>query len=360
MNLQARIQQLLDDAVRDERETGIQVAAYFHGKQVVDAWAGVANRETGQPVSGDTLFPVFSTTKGIAATIAHRLAERGCFGYDDPVCKYWPEFARHGKDGVTIRHALCHATGVPHLPAEMSLEELHDWPSACAAVASLKPLYPPGTKLEYHPVSFSWVLCEVLCRVARRTFPQLVDEEIHAPLGLRDLYVGLPDELSGRVAVLYMPQPDRFQANAAGVCTIPACMQPLHEWMNSPAAQRACLPSSNGIMSARAIAAHYAALLPGGRLLKPPTLAEAARLQNPMGVPEDQLAGRFALGYQVGGGDSPFGKRASAFGHGGYGGSIGFADPEAQFAMGLTKNLYGKRAAHGEIILAVRQGLGLA
>lgn len=360
MSLQAGIQRLLDEAVCAGRETGIQVAVYHQGQRVVDAWAGVANRETGQPVSGDTLFPVFSTTKGIAATIAHRLAERGCFAYDDPICKYWPEFARHGKDGVTIRHALCHATGVPHVAADLTLDDLYDWARACAATADLKLLYPPGTKIEYHPVSFSWILCEVLCRVARRTFPQLVDEEIRAPLGLRDLYVGLPDELSGRVAVLYMPHPDRFQANAEGICTIPACMQPLHEWMNSPAAQCACLPSSNGIMSARAIAEHYAALLPGGSLLKPGSLAEVTRLQNPMGLPEDQLAGRFALGYQLGGGESPFGQRASAFGHGGYGGSIGFADPDAQFAMGLTKNLYSKSSAHGEIILAVRQGLGLA
>lgn len=361
--LQAKTQALLDRVVAEGRETGVQVAAYHRGRLVVDAWAGVAHRETRQPVDGTTLFPVFSTTKGIAATIAHRLAERGVVSYDDPVAKHWPAFAQAGKDGITLRHALNHSSGMPHLDANISPEVLHDWEAACASYAALAPLYPAGSKIEYHAVTFSWIVGEVLCRAAKATFGELLAAEVCEPLGLKDLFVGLPPEEDARVALLYSEATQPFSPNAQGVYTIPHCMYPLHEWMNSIGARRSCLPSSNGIASARDIAKHYAALLPGGlggvELLRPETVKIASELQNPMGVPEEKLSSRFGLGYQIGGKDGMLGKRASSFGHGGYGGSVGYADPVHGFAIGLTKNYYGKAPAQVEIVNAVRETLGI-
>src|ERR1700722_7432593 len=95
--LQDTIQNLSNTLVAEGMERGVQVAAYIDGELVVDAWAGVADVRTGVPVDGDTLFPAFSTTKGIMATVMHLLAERGQIDYDAPVAKYWPEFAANGK-----------------------------------------------------------------------------------------------------------------------------------------------------------------------------------------------------------------------------------------------------------------------
>jgi CubicO group peptidase (beta-lactamase class C family) len=74
---QSHIQSFLDDQIASGKETGLQVAAYHKGRLVVDAWAGVADSETGRKVDGDTLFVVFSVTKGITVTVIHMLAERG-------------------------------------------------------------------------------------------------------------------------------------------------------------------------------------------------------------------------------------------------------------------------------------------
>jgi len=73
-NLQDTIQNLLINLVAEGKERGAQVAVYQNGKLVVDAWAGIADVRTGAPVDGDTLFPVYSTTKGILATVIHLLA----------------------------------------------------------------------------------------------------------------------------------------------------------------------------------------------------------------------------------------------------------------------------------------------
>ncbi|MGD9895126.1 MAG: serine hydrolase domain-containing protein, partial [Dehalococcoidia bacterium] len=104
----AAVQALLDELVADGTELGLQAVVYRNGEVVIDAAAGIADRESGRPVDGDTLFTVFSVSKGVTATCIHLLAERGRLSYDDPIARYWPAFAAEGKGQVTIRDALTH------------------------------------------------------------------------------------------------------------------------------------------------------------------------------------------------------------------------------------------------------------
>src|SRR5688500_14636751 len=95
-----RVQARLEELVRAGTEVGLQVAAYVDGELALDAWAGLADRASGRPVDGETLFTVFSATKGVAATAVHMLADRGRLEYDAPVARYWPEFAQNGKGAI--------------------------------------------------------------------------------------------------------------------------------------------------------------------------------------------------------------------------------------------------------------------
>src|SRR5688572_21274411 len=61
----SRVKSRLDELVREGTELGVQVAAYVDGELVLDVWAGVADEATGRPVDGETLFTVFSATKGV-------------------------------------------------------------------------------------------------------------------------------------------------------------------------------------------------------------------------------------------------------------------------------------------------------
>jgi CubicO group peptidase (beta-lactamase class C family) len=71
---------------------GAAVAVYHHGRLVVDMWGGVRTLD-GDPWERDTLTMCWSTTRGVVATCAHVLADRGELDYDEPVAAYWPEFA---------------------------------------------------------------------------------------------------------------------------------------------------------------------------------------------------------------------------------------------------------------------------
>ena len=162
----AAVQQVLDRLVSEGVEMGVQVAAYFGGDLIVDAWAGSADAAVGHAVDGDTLFNVFSVTKAVTATALHVQAERGLVEYDQPVARYWPEYAANGKEMVTVRDALSHCTGTPQMPPGVTPEGICDWDAMAAGIAALAPCYPVGQPA-YQAVSFGWVIGEIV----RRTDP---------------------------------------------------------------------------------------------------------------------------------------------------------------------------------------------
>jgi CubicO group peptidase (beta-lactamase class C family) len=341
--LQENIQSLLDQIVGEDSERGLQVAVYHRSQLVANCFAGATDSSGRTRVDEKTLFPVFSTTKGIAATLVHLLVERGKISYETPIADVWPEFAAHGKGGITLRHALNHTSGSPNMPLGIGHADLGDWDKMCAAIADLTPISPPGYEVAYHAITYGWILGEAARRVDGRSFGDLLRDEICAPLDLTDeLFVGIPDDVEPRVAVLEArvneAEMERLRADPSPQA-IPALVQPLHAWMNRPDARRACIPASNGIMTAHAVAKHYAALLPGGvdgiELLSPKRIALATEPQRPGNAKQDDPPPKHRLGYSMDTSLFP-----AAFGHGGAGGSLGFAEPASGLAFGFTRNRF--------------------
>jgi CubicO group peptidase (beta-lactamase class C family) len=362
-SVQDKITLLLRQLVAEDRERGIQVAVYHRGKLVVDTWAGVADATTGQPVGGESLFPVFSVGKGMTATVVHRLVERGALDYETRLATVWPEFGVRGKENITLRHVLDHTAGLPQMPTGIGHREVCDWDAMCRALEGLSPLWPPGSHVSYHAMTFGWLVGEVARRVDGRSFPQLLHDEVCRPLGIETMFMGIPDAVEPRVARLDFIGSEACDPNAEVPDAIPAWVWPLTGWMNRPDVRRACVPASNGIMNARAIARHYAALIPGGvdgvELLPPARVRAATQWRDLSRVAGSAPTNRFALGYGIGGNSALYGPRSSVFGHGGYGGAAGFADPECELAVGVTKNLLGTGDPSPQIVTEVRRALGL-
>src|SRR5262245_1107067 len=84
------------------REIGASFAASVEGKPVVDLWAGSADAAGARPWEKDSIACVFSTTKATVALSCAMLVDRGLLEYEQPVAKYWPEFAQNGKDKITV------------------------------------------------------------------------------------------------------------------------------------------------------------------------------------------------------------------------------------------------------------------
>ncbi len=341
-NPQQTIQALLDRLCAEGLERGIQVAAYHDGKMIVNAWSGIADAITGARVDPDTLFPVFSVTKGLAATIVHQLVERGLLNYDMRIAEVWPEFGCNGKAGMTLEQILRHTAGVTKLPAGTTIMELSDWGAICGIIAGLPAEWEPGTRYAYHGLTCGWILGEVVRRVDGRNFSQLVQEEICTPLGIDTIYVGLPANCTKQVAWLEYPEAEILPDDGTPQ-VVPFSMQPLYAWMNRSEGRQACVPAGNGIMNAGALARHYAALLPGGidgvELLSPTRVDRAATFGEPPVGDEIRPKG-WGLGYLLGEPGEFMGDTPAAFGVGGHGGAIGFADRSRKLAVGMARNLF--------------------
>ncbi len=343
---QAAVQAVLDEYVATGGETGLQVAAYLDGRQVVDAWAGVADPATGRPYDGETLTTVFSVTKGVAVTAVHLLAERGLIAYDRPVASYWPAFGVNGKAEITVAQALSHQGGIPQMPAGIGPADLVDWDRVVAAVAAQPPLWEPGTAPGYHSLTHGWIVGGLVEAVDGRRIDRFVREELLAPLGLdRSFFLGLPETEDSRIAPLAMddallgeepPSPESYAWLA-----VPPAFYPLGRSFNRPDVRRAIVPGAGGIATARALARLYAALVAevdGVRLLPAGRVQAMATLQTDAWDLVLDASDPKGIGYFLGHRDSPMGDRVSAFGHPGYGGAIAFGDPEYGFAFALTKN----------------------
>jgi CubicO group peptidase (beta-lactamase class C family) len=338
-DVQRDVQRLFDQLIDENNERGLQTAVYYRGELVVNVAAGRSSATTDAPVTPETLFPVFSCGKGVTATIIHRLVERGVLDYGQRIAELWPEFSVNGKESVTLRHVLDHSAGLHLVPNGIGDDGVGDWASVCAKIAAMSPAWTPGSQREYHAITQGWILGETACRATGNTFEQLLDAEIREPLGLKNTYMGIPDEVEPRVAELEevgpavdFPAVDYAQA-------IPNWVQPLYAWMNRPEVRRACVPASNGIMTAGDLARHYAALCPGGvdgvELLTSRRMSLALEPADPS-VPTTM--GPRGLGYGLGEPGAAMGSRPACFGHGGHGGLLGFADRDHRLAVGFVRN----------------------
>src|SRR5262245_29077499 len=163
---------------------GAAVCVYHRGEKVVDIWGGTKDA-SGTPWQADTMSVSFSTTKGVTATILHILVDRGMLDYDDPVAKYWPEFAAEGKGQVTIRHLLCHQAGLFDIRRMIDhAGRMREWDYMTDVLARSAPTIAPGSASAYHGLTYGWLVGEVIQRVTGRPFAEVVQRELAQPLEL--------------------------------------------------------------------------------------------------------------------------------------------------------------------------------
>jgi len=337
-------------------ETGSAVAVFRHGRKVVDLWGGYRDAACTLPWRRDTIVNTMSISKAMTALCVHILADRGALDLDDPIAKYWPEFAANGKTGIPIRFALDHRAGLPVVEPSPGPGKIYDWKIMTAAIAAMKPLWEPGTQAGYHIRTQGFILGEVVRRVSGASLGAFFRVEVAEKLGL-DFHIGTPNSLFERIAeFIPMRAGTIFDASKQDKESLlfkagRELPQPLD--YNGPEWRGAEIPSSNGHGDARSIARVYALLAAGGeidgvRLLSAVTVRRAMEEQHNM---VEQVMGRQyhqALGFLRNSAPIvPMGPNAASFGHHGVGGSIGMADPDAGLAIAYVMNRMHARLDNG-------------
>ncbi len=317
----------------EDRELGARFALAIDGEIVIDLMGGWADRAMSRPFAGDTLTPVFSTTKAMASLMVARLVGQGRLAYETPVAEIWPAFGAAGKGELTVEQVLSHQGGLCGLVGPMAPADWFDWNGVCERMAAMAPLWPPGTASGYHPVTFGYLAGEIFHRVDGRTLGTALREDIAEPFGL-DLWIGLPDSEHARCAQVRRPP----AMPELGEITDAKRLAFFTKWaspggVDEATWRRAEIPSANGHATAPALARLMAILADGGWLdgqsvLRPGMSAEAGR---------ERIAGRdLVLPYDIAWGAGfirndglwIYGPGRETFGHSGWGGSCAFADPE--------------------------------
>lgn len=313
------------------------------------------------PATNDTLYCIFSATKALVASAIWLLLEEKLLRLDERVAEIIPEFGTNGKDAITVEQVLLHTAGFPHAP--LRAIEGGDKTKRVEAFERWRLNWEPNSQYEYHPTAAHWVLAEIIERRGGMDYRDFVRERIIEPMGLTDLYLGLPGELNDRVAEIVFVGDPVEPPGGFGEVTPEAILT-----FNDPEVRRVGVPGAGAFATAGAMALFYQVLLNGGngltgkRVLKPETIEFATKVRteerhvDPIwGMPANR-----GLSIIVAGDDDKafmrgLGRVASprTFGHGGAGGQIAWGDPETGISLGFCTNGFVDWMSMGRRITAV-------
>ena len=332
---------------------GAQVAVARQGRLAGVRTFGSAAVQGGKehPATDETLYSIFSSTKAVVAVAVWLLFEEGLLKLEERVADIIPEFGTNGKDVVTVEQVLLHVGGFPYAPFRP--DKWGDRDALLEAFARWRLNWEPGTRYEYHPTSAHWVLSEIIQRRTGMGFRDFIRERVTGPMGLDELFVGMPEAHDSRVAEIRWVGEPVEPPGGWGEVTPEAIMR-----FNGIEARRSGIPGAGGIASAAELALFYQPLINGGetagpdgrggkRVLKPETIEFGTTVRTPEGLldPVWKIPPNRGLSIVVAGDDGQafmrgFGRTCSplAFGHGGAGGQIAWGDPETGISLGYVTN----------------------
>jgi len=370
------VRQAFAENFAGRHELGAACCVYFRGEKVVDLWGGIRNKKTREPWERDTMVIVYSATKGLAGMTMALAHSRGWLDYEELVCRYWPEFAQHGKEQITVRQLLSHQAGLYALDQPLDRRLVADRDRLAVVLARQTPAWTPGTRQAYHAITLGFYESELLRRVdpRNRSLGQFFQDEIASPLGL-DAYIRLPDSIpNARLATLARPSligmlrgfGPRFMLEAMSPRSNINRALRGSELPHDDArvyARNLEIPSGGGVATARAIAKAYSVFATGGADLglRPATLdLLAASAVPPTGGFHDECMKseniQFSLGFMKPTAQWPFGG-PRAYGAPGSGGALGFADPETGIGYAYVTSQMGTRLTGDPRDVALRQAL---
>lgn len=342
-----RLEAVLETQLEAGLHHGAQLAVYHGGELVVDLAVGITGPD-GEPTTSDRKHLLFSCTKPYAGVALHRCVEDGPLAYDDRVVEHWPGFAEEGteKATITVGHVLSHQAGLNETEFDARSDRWHDWEAAVEGMESAETRFEPGSTAAYHSLSFGFLVGELVRRASGQPVDAFLDEHVFGPLGMDDTDLGIPEEEPDTTATLAGFEPgERCRSPDAGLETFSNAEAA--ELFNQERIHRAVIPAASATGTARDMARFYACLANGGsvdgtRILSSDTVEAmttervAVERDGTLGVPR-----RYGLGVVLGGSTwDKFGTLSPrrAFGHGGLGSIVAWADPAEELAVAYVTN----------------------
>lgn len=319
---------------------GAAIAMARHGQVVLSANFGLArlatNETPAQKADSETLWLLYSQTKPVTSCAIWILAERGELSLHTPVAFYIPEFARNGKENLTIYHLLTHQAGFPNAMVPEEAWSDHDLLRQTVCDFSLD--FEPGSKVFYHSYAAHWVLAALIEATTKKDFRQYISDEILKPLALNDFYVGVPESEHHRLVGAYYCPDAKENTNHV-----------TDRNFDKKSFYQSGMPGAGGYATAADVVSFYQMLLNQGthngtRLLSPRMVQYVTanhtedRIDHFFGTPMHRAMGVHLRGNTPsirGLGSTAY---KQTYGHGGVGTSYSFADPNSGVSFTYLTN----------------------
>ena len=335
------VKELFGSLHKSGREVGSSFSVYRDGKPIIDIWGGYSDKDQTKQWNRDTLATVWSTTKGVAAiTIAHAF-ENKLIEYERKVSEYWPEFGCNGKEDITVGMLLSHQAGICGSKTD-NVEDYYSQSVMAKELASMHPIWEPGTASGYHSMTYGWLVSELIIRVTGKTLGNYFKENIGDPNQI-DFHIGLPLAEEKRVAeMIPFPKESNQSSTKPNDAQIASGSGPnLLKHQNTTKWRSAEIPSANGQGCASAIAKLYSLVVTDDHSLKiinDKTIETmtAERITNRDLVLD--VVTRWGSGFIMNMHKVIYGPEETSFGHSGWGGSCGFGDPINRIGVSYVMN----------------------
>ncbi len=332
------VRKIFEDYFLKQEEIGASFAIYKEGKALIDLHGGLKNKNN-KNWDENTIVNVFSATKGIYEIIVSILIDQNILDLEKSVSYYWEAFKQSNKRDIKLKHILSHQSGLYRFKEKIVQEDLLDWKKIINILENQEPDHLCGEKTYYHAKTHGFLIGEIVKRTTKKSLGELVLELLSKKFGL-DFFIGTPKNQLSNIAFLYE---DKTETKISSEFN--AFNNPQHEinFYNNEKWQTAEVPSMNGHGNARSIAKIYDIFV-NDLILEKNILLSKSSIKKCLTESTSRIDESLMLPIrwsQVGlilRGGWLFGKNKESFGHNGWGGSLGFADPELGIGVSYTTN----------------------
>jgi CubicO group peptidase (beta-lactamase class C family) len=351
------VKKIFEDYFLKNHEIGASFAVYKEGKPLIDLWGGFQNKEN-KRWEENTIVNVFSATKGIYEIIVSILIDKNILDLEKPVSYYWDAFKKKNKSEIKLKHILSHQSGLYRFKERITQKDLLDWNKIISILENQEPDHKPGEKTYYHAKTHGFLIGEIIKKTTDKSLGELVFELLSSKLKL-DFFIGTPANQLSNIAFLYQDETKNKISPEFN-----AFNNPEHEidFYNKKDWQVSEVPSMNGHGNARSIAKIYDVfvndlilkknILLSGTSIKKCLTESTSRIDQCLMLPiRWSEVGLILRGGWL------FGKNKESFGHNGWGGSLGFADPMLGIGVAYTTNKINPSNASDQRIINILKKL---
>jgi CubicO group peptidase (beta-lactamase class C family) len=332
------IKKIFEDYFLKQEEIGASFAIYKEGKPLIDLYGGFKNKNN-EKWEKNTIVNVFSATKGIYEIVVSILIDENILDLEKPVSYYWDAFKQSNKREIKLKHILSHQSGLYRFKEKITHQDLLDWNKIITILENQEPDHPSGKKTYYHAKTHGFLVGEIVKKTTKKSIGELVYELLSKKFKV-DFFIGTPKDQLSNIAFLYE---DKIENKI--IPEFNAFNNPEHDinLYNKEDWQTTEVPSMNGQGNARSLAKIYDTyvndlILDKNILLKKSSIKKCltesiSRVDQSLMLPiRWSEVGLILRGGWL------FGKNKESFGHNGWGGSLGFADPVLGIGVAYTTN----------------------